>query len=104
MLKIGFTYFARWSLHLISLLLHFYGVVFSGQFAVVRRVIHRLSGEQFAAKFIKKRRYATSRRGVTRCNIEREIDVLRAVGGYEYTIKLFEVYETASDVILVLEL
>ncbi|KAK6107281.1 Ankyrin repeats (3 copies) family protein [Brugia pahangi] len=76
----------------------------NGQFAVVRRVINRSSGEQFAAKFIKKRRYATSRRGVTRCNIEREIDVLRAVGGYEYTIKLFEVYETSSDVILVLEL
>uniref|UniRef100_A0A915Q0W2 Protein kinase domain-containing protein n=1 Tax=Setaria digitata TaxID=48799 RepID=A0A915Q0W2_9BILA len=76
----------------------------NGQFAVVRRVINRSSGEHFAAKFIKKRRYATSRRGVTRCNIEREIDVLRAIGGYEYTIKLFDVYETASDVILVLEL
>ncbi|EJD74145.1 CAMK/DAPK/DAPK protein kinase, variant [Loa loa] len=76
----------------------------NGQFAVVRRVINRSTGEQFAAKFIKKRRYATSRRGVTRCNIEREIDVLRVVGGYEYTIKLFEVYETTSDVILILEL
>ncbi|VDM94940.1 unnamed protein product [Thelazia callipaeda] len=76
----------------------------NGQFAVVRRVINRSTGEQFAAKFIKKRRYATSRRGVTRCNIEREIDVLRAIGGHEYTIKLFDVYETAFDVILVLEL
>lgn len=71
---------------------------------MVRRVIDRSTGEQFAAKFIKKRRYATSRRGVTRCNIEREVDVLRAVGGHEYTIKLFDVFETPSDVILVLEL
>ncbi|VDN25694.1 unnamed protein product [Gongylonema pulchrum] len=76
----------------------------SGQFAVVRRVIDRTTGEQYAAKFIKKRRYATSRRGVTRSNIEREVDVLRAVGGHEHTIKLFEVFETPSDVILVLEL
>ncbi|KJH45299.1 hypothetical protein DICVIV_08675 [Dictyocaulus viviparus] len=60
--------------------------------------------EEFAAKFIKKRRYATSRRGVTRANIEREVLVLRLVGGHSNVIELYEVYETPSDVILVLEL
>lgn len=76
----------------------------SGQFACVRRVIDRNSGIQYAAKFIKKRRYATSRRGVTRANIEREVDVLRTVGGHDNTVQLFEVYESLTDVILVLEL
>lgn len=45
----------------------------SGQFAIVRRVTKRATGEEFAAKFIKKRRYATSRRGVARTSIEREV-------------------------------
>ncbi|KAK6045683.1 hypothetical protein COOONC_16812 [Cooperia oncophora] len=76
----------------------------SGQFAVVRKVVKKSTGEEFAAKFIKKRRYATSRRGVTRANIEREVSVLRTVGGHSNVIELHEVYETPSDVILVLEL
>uniref|UniRef100_F1KRA1 Death-associated protein kinase dapk-1 n=1 Tax=Ascaris suum TaxID=6253 RepID=F1KRA1_ASCSU len=76
----------------------------NGQFALVRKVTKRSTGEQFAAKFIRKRRYATSRRGVTRVNIEREVDVLRAVGGHENTIELFDVYETPTEVILLLEL
>ncbi|VDO71731.1 unnamed protein product [Heligmosomoides polygyrus] len=66
-----------------------------GQFAVVRKVVKKATGEEFAAKFIKKRRYATSRRGVA---------VLRSVGGHSNVIELHEVYETPSDVILVLEL
>uniref|UniRef100_A0A914RG03 Protein kinase domain-containing protein n=1 Tax=Parascaris equorum TaxID=6256 RepID=A0A914RG03_PAREQ len=69
----------------------------NGQFALVRKVTKRSTGEQFAAKFIRKRRYATSRRGVTRVNIEREVDVLRAVGGHENTIELFDVYETPTE-------
>ncbi|PAV77013.1 hypothetical protein WR25_00130 [Diploscapter pachys] len=76
----------------------------SGQFAVVRKVRRRSTGEEFAAKFIKKRRYATSRRGVTRANIEREVSVLRTIGGHSNVIELFEVYETPTDVILLLEL
>uniref|UniRef100_A0A0K0D9P7 Protein kinase domain-containing protein n=1 Tax=Angiostrongylus cantonensis TaxID=6313 RepID=A0A0K0D9P7_ANGCA len=67
-------------------------------------VVNKVTGEEFAAKFIKKRRYATSRRGVTRANIEREVLVLRLVGGHSNVIELHEVYETPSDVILVLEL
>uniref|UniRef100_A0A0N4Y655 Serine/threonine kinase (inferred by orthology to a S. mansoni protein) n=1 Tax=Nippostrongylus brasiliensis TaxID=27835 RepID=A0A0N4Y655_NIPBR len=78
--------------------------IFSGQFAVVRKVVRKATGEEYAAKFIKKRRYATSRRGVTRSNIEREVSVLRKVGGHSNVIELHDVYETPSDVILVLEL
>ncbi|CAL2028038.1 unnamed protein product [Caenorhabditis brenneri] len=76
----------------------------SGQFAVVRRVRDRKTGERYAAKFIKKRRYATSRRGVTRQNIEREVRVLQKIRGHSNVVELHAVYETASDVIIVLEL
>ncbi|GMT01781.1 hypothetical protein PENTCL1PPCAC_23955 [Pristionchus entomophagus] len=76
----------------------------SGQFAVVRKVSRKDTGEEFAAKFIKKRRYATSRRGVTRQNIEREVSVLRLIGGHPNVIELHEVYETPSEIVLVLEL
>ncbi|KAF1770188.1 hypothetical protein GCK72_002006 [Caenorhabditis remanei] len=76
----------------------------SGQFAVVRRVKDRKTGERYAAKFIKKRRYATSRRGVTRQNIEREVRVLQKIRGHSNVVELHAVYETASDVIIVLEL
>ena len=64
----------------------------------------RSTGEKFAAKFIKKRRYATSRRGVPRAHIEREVEVLRDIGGHENVIELYDVFETPTDVILVLEL
>ncbi|KAH7728387.1 CAMK/DAPK/DAPK protein kinase [Aphelenchoides avenae] len=76
----------------------------SGQFAVVRRVTKRATGEQYAAKYIKKRRYATSRRGVPRAHIEREVEMLRLVSGHDNVIDLHEVFETPTDVILVLEL
>uniref|UniRef100_A0A914CTK9 Protein kinase domain-containing protein n=1 Tax=Acrobeloides nanus TaxID=290746 RepID=A0A914CTK9_9BILA len=76
----------------------------SGQFALVRKVTRRSTGEKFAAKFIKKRRYATSRRGVPRAHIEREVEVLRDIGGHENVIELYDVFETPTDVILVLEL
>lgn len=78
--------------------------IFSGQFAVVRRVRDKKTGEKYAAKFIKKRRYATSRRGVTRQNIEREVRVLQKIRGHTNVVELHAVYETASDVIIVLEL
>ncbi|KAI1718149.1 protein kinase domain-containing protein [Ditylenchus destructor] len=76
----------------------------SGQFAVVKKVVKRATGEQFAAKYIKKRRYANSRRGVARLHIEREVEVLRSIGGHPNVIELFEVFETPNEVILILEL
>ncbi|KAI6226040.1 CAMK/DAPK/DAPK protein kinase, variant [Aphelenchoides besseyi] len=76
----------------------------SGQFAVVRRVVERSTGEAFAAKFVKKRRYATSRRGVSRENIEREIRVLQTIKGHENVIELHDVFETPNEFVLILEL
>ncbi|CAD5209714.1 unnamed protein product [Bursaphelenchus xylophilus] len=76
----------------------------SGQFAQVRRVVKRSTGAAYAAKFIKKRRYTTSRRGVPREHIEREVQVLQTIAGHPNVIELHEVYETLTDVVLILEL
>uniref|UniRef100_A0A1A8HZX3 non-specific serine/threonine protein kinase n=3 Tax=Nothobranchius TaxID=28779 RepID=A0A1A8HZX3_NOTKU len=75
----------------------------SGQFAVVRRCRHRSTGAEFAAKFIKKRRSKSSRRGVTRDDIEREVNILKEIQ-HPNIIALHEVFENKAEVILILEL
>ncbi|KAJ8362872.1 hypothetical protein SKAU_G00117030 [Synaphobranchus kaupii] len=75
----------------------------SGQFAIVRRSRERTSGSEYAAKFIKKRRLASSRRGVSREEIEREVNILRDIQ-HPNIITLHDVYESKTDVILILEL
>ncbi|XP_013765643.1 death-associated protein kinase 1 [Pundamilia nyererei] len=74
-----------------------------GQFAVVRRCRHRTTGVEFAAKFIKKRRSKSSRRGVTREDIEREVNILKEIQ-HPNVIALHEVFENKAEVILILEL
>ncbi|KAI6241190.1 Non-specific serine/threonine protein kinase [Aphelenchoides fujianensis] len=76
----------------------------SGQFAVVRRVVQRATGDSFAAKFVRKRRYATSRRGVSREHIEREVQVLKTVSGHENVIEFIDIFETPNEYVLILEL
>ncbi|XP_063769832.1 death-associated protein kinase 1 [Pseudophryne corroboree] len=75
----------------------------SGQFAVVKKCQEKSSGVQYAAKFIKKRRTKSSRRGVTREDIEREVSILKEIQ-HPNVITLHEVYENKTDVILILEL
>ncbi len=75
----------------------------SGQFAVVRRCRHRSTGAEYAAKFIKKRRSKSSRRGVTREDIEREVNILKEIQ-HPNIITLNEVFENKAEVILILEL
>nr|CAB3236238.1 death-associated protein kinase 2-like [Phallusia mammillata] len=75
----------------------------SGQFAVVRKCIEKCSGKVFAAKFIKKKRARASRRGVTKEDIEREVDILTTVG-HKNIISLHEVYESNNEVVLILEM
>ncbi|XP_062317516.1 death-associated protein kinase 2 isoform X2 [Osmerus eperlanus] len=75
----------------------------SGQFAIVKRVKEKSTGLEFAAKFIKKRQSRGSRRGVRREEIEREVDILRQLQ-HPNIITLHDVYETRSDVVLILEL
>ena len=81
-----------------------YNFIFpSGQFAFVYRVIEKSTRTEYAAKFIKKKRLESSRRGVAREDIQKEIHILAEM---EHTniIYLHQVYENGQQVILVLEL
>ncbi|XP_063782619.1 death-associated protein kinase 2 isoform X1 [Pseudophryne corroboree] len=75
----------------------------SGQFAIVKRCREKKTGVDYAAKFIKKRQSRTSRRGVTREEIEREVNILRDIQ-HPNIITLQDVYENKTDVVLILEL
>ncbi|XP_053568995.1 death-associated protein kinase 3-like [Bombina bombina] len=75
----------------------------SGQFAIVRKCKEHRTGVEYAAKFIKKRRLSSSRRGVSREEIEREVDILREIQ-HPNIITLHDVFENRTDVVLILEL
>lgn len=71
-----------------------------GKFATVRRANHRSTGIHYAAKFIKKRRRATDQTK----EIFHEIAVLLQCSSSDRVVRLHEVYETSSDMVLILEL
>lgn len=75
----------------------------SGQFAIVKKCQERSTGVEYAAKFIKKRQSRASRRGVRREEIEREVNILQQIL-HANIIKLHDVYENRTDVVLILEL
>nr|XP_033776931.1 death-associated protein kinase 2 isoform X1 [Geotrypetes seraphini] len=75
----------------------------SGQFAIVKKCWEISTGLDYAAKFIKKRQSRTSRRGVRREEIEREVDILQQLQ-HSNIITLHDVYENRTDVVLILEL
>ncbi|KAG9489665.1 death-associated protein kinase 2 isoform X2 [Eleutherodactylus coqui] len=75
----------------------------SGQFAIVKKCKEKKTGTDYAAKFIKKRQSRASRRGVTREEIEREVNILRDIQ-HPNIITLQDVYENKTDVVLILEL
>ncbi|KAL7836570.1 hypothetical protein AOLI_G00278540 [Acnodon oligacanthus] len=75
----------------------------SGQFAVVRKCRKKSTGLEYAAKFIKKRRSKSSRRGVTKEDIEREVSILKEIK-HPNVITLHDVFENKNEVILILEL
>ncbi len=76
----------------------------SGQFAVVRRCKDKQTGIQYAAKFVTKRRpNSTSRKGLFREKILQEVEILSELK-HENIIHLHDVFETNTEIILVLEL
>ncbi|KAG8225888.1 hypothetical protein J437_LFUL006819, partial [Ladona fulva] len=75
----------------------------NGQFAVVKRCVEKSSGHEYAAKFIKKRRVASSRRGVPLVDIQREVEILSEMD-HANIVSLYEVYDNRQHVILILEL
>ncbi|KAA0717371.1 Death-associated protein kinase 1 [Triplophysa tibetana] len=74
-----------------------------GQFAVVKKCRHKNTGVEYAAKFIKKRRSKSSRRGVSKEDIEREVSILKEIQ-HPNVITMHNVFENKSEVILILEL
>lgn len=70
-----------------------------GKFAVVRKCIEKDTEKEYAAKIMRKRRKGQD----CRMEILHEIAVLELARGNPWVIKLHEVYETATEMILVLE-
>uniref|UniRef100_H2Z2B3 non-specific serine/threonine protein kinase n=1 Tax=Ciona savignyi TaxID=51511 RepID=H2Z2B3_CIOSA len=74
-------------------------IYFRGKFAVVKKCIEISSGKLFAAKCIRKRRHC---RDCTP-DIFHEIAVLEISSNHPHLIDLYKVFETPSEVILILE-
>ncbi|XP_035511311.1 serine/threonine kinase 17a like [Morone saxatilis] len=70
-----------------------------GKFAVVKKCIEKATGKQYAAKFLRKRRRGKD----CRMDILNEIAVLESAKANPYVVALHEVYETNTEIILVLE-
>ncbi|KAM9456815.1 serine/threonine kinase 17a like [Clarias gariepinus] len=70
-----------------------------GKFAVVKKCVEKATGNEYAAKFLRKRRKGED----CRADILNEIAVLEAAKANPYIVGLHEVYETSSEIILVLE-
>lgn len=71
-----------------------------GKFAQVKRCINKSTMECFAAKCIKKRRRLVDMRN----EILLEIEALKLSYLNEYIVKIYHVYETSSEMILLLEM
>lgn len=71
-----------------------------GKYAAVRRCKHRSSGQQFAAKFLRKRRRSAD----LRPEILHEVAVLEACSTSTRIVRLHQVFESAHEMILLLEL
>ncbi|XP_068565706.1 serine/threonine-protein kinase 17A [Cebidichthys violaceus] len=70
-----------------------------GKFAVVRKCVEKCSGHEYAAKFMRKRRKGQD----CRMEIIHEIAVLELATASPRVVNLHQVYEMASEMVLVLE-
>ena len=81
--------------------LYFDYVVFCrGKFAIVKRCTEKSTGQQFAAKVLKKRRRGKS----CREDILMEIDIMRQAMEHQRIIKLHEVFESSTEFHIIIEL
>lgn len=71
-----------------------------GKFAAVRKCTHKVTGIEYAAKFIRKRRRSMDQRN----DICHEIAVLKLAQNCGHIVNIHEVYETPTEMALVLEL
>ncbi len=75
-------------------------LVCRGKFAAVRKCTHKITGIDYAAKFIRKRRRSMDQRN----DILHEIAVLKLAQNCGHIVNIHEVYETPTEMALVLEL
>lgn len=81
----------------ISEVYHVEETVFArGKYATVRRATHRCTAVQYAAKYIKRRRSSLA-------GIHHEIAVLLRCRNNARVVRLVEVFETTTDMVLILE-
>lgn len=66
---------------------------------MVKKCVEKATGNEFAAKFLRKRRKGQD----CRADILNEIAVLESAKANPYVVGLHEVYETGTEIILVLE-
>ncbi|KAJ7991404.1 hypothetical protein DPEC_G00283490 [Dallia pectoralis] len=78
-------------------------VLGSGHYAQVREVRERTSGVLWAGKFMKIRKCASSRMGIERKSVEKEVEVLQTLQ-HTNIMALKDVFESRAEVVLVLEL
>lgn len=71
-----------------------------GKYATVRRCRDKQTGKQYAAKFLRKRR----RNADLRPEILHEVAVLEACTYNSRIVNLYKVFETSTEMILLLEL
>ena len=71
-----------------------------GKYATVRRCRCRSTGQQYAAKVVRKRRRSSD----LRAEILHEVAVLDACRGSPRIVRLHRVFESANDMVLLLEL
>ena len=70
---------------------------------MVKKCCDKDSNESYAAKCIKKKRTAASKHGQSREHIEREASILKSLN-HDGIIRLYDLFETRHEVILILEL
>ncbi|XP_075437221.1 serine/threonine-protein kinase 17A-like isoform X2 [Ascaphus truei] len=70
-----------------------------GKFAVVKKCVELATGREYAAKFLRKRRKGED----CRCDIINEIAILEMARFSPHVADLHEVFETNSEIVLVLE-
>lgn len=71
-----------------------------GKFAAVRKCTHKITGVEYAAKFIRKRRRSMDQRN----DIIHEMAVLKLAQNCSHIVHIHEVYETPTEMALILEL
>lgn len=74
--------------------------IYRGKFAAVRRAVHKKTGINFAAKFLRRRRRAQC----TLKEIGHEIAILMLCADSKHIVKLHSVHETKMETALLLEL